>query len=52
MTGPVVVLIGLLVSVALTVTVDVPATVGVPVTRQPAPSVSPAGNEPAVITHV
>jgi hypothetical protein len=51
-TGPVEVLMGLLVSVALTVTVDVPATVGVPVTRQPAPRVSPAGKEPAVIKHV
>jgi hypothetical protein len=51
-TGPVVVLIGLLVSVAFTVTVDVPAMVGVPVTTQPAPRVSPAGSVPAVITQL
>jgi hypothetical protein len=51
-TGPVVVLIGLLVSVAFTVTVDVPAVVGVPVITQPAPRVSPAGSAPAVITQL
>jgi hypothetical protein len=51
-TGPVMVLAGLLESVALTVTIDTPAVVGVPVTRQPAPSESPAGIIPPVITQL
>jgi hypothetical protein len=46
LTGPVIVLIGLLESVAVTVRFDVPAVVGVPVMTQPAPSVNPAGSVP------
>jgi hypothetical protein len=52
LTGPVIVLIGLLESVAVTIRFDVPAAVGVPVIRQAEPGVSPAGSVPLTITQL
>ena len=51
-TGPVVVFTGFEESVPFTVTVVLPGVVGVPVIVQPAPSVNPAGSEPAVIAQL
>ena len=52
LTGPVIVLMGLLESVAVTVRFDVPDVIGVPVMRQADPSVNPAGNAPLTITQL